>query len=276
MVGPCGVVNEVEPNETRETAAAYAFGATINGCLNATATPEDEDWYELTAPADVTGGYVQVKLTNVGNGTIRGNVFSVADNAEIFNAYPANAGANLSLFFAAKAGEKYRLAIKNIFSVASPYKYTMQSTYTKVVDIYEPNDTRASAKPMVLATPINATLFAGHSGGNAPEDDAYADWYSMTLAANKAVQLKLENVPTSLNGHVLLYDSAGTEIAGKYSANEGASVTLDVPMADIPAAGTYYVLVKKIFQTGAGAPSGKGDTVPTHFTSAYKLTVTQP
>lgn len=274
MLGPCGVVNEVEPNQTRETAAAYAFGATINGCLDVKATPEDEDWYELTAPSDVTGGYVQVKLTGVGDGTIWGNLYAVADNAEIFNAYSANAGANLSLFFAAKAGEKYRLAIKNIFNAANPYKYTMQSTYTKVVDTYEPNDTRASAKPIALATAINAALFAGYASGNAPDDDAYADWYSVTLAANKAVQLKLENVPSSLNGHVLLYDNAGTELAGKYSANEGASVTLDVPMTDIASAGTYYVLVKKIFQTGDAA--GKADTVPAHFTSAYKLTVTQP
>lgn len=274
--GPCGVVTEVEPNETRETAAAYAFGSTIEGCLNVKSEPADEDWYKFTAPADMTGGYVQVKLTQVGQGTIWGNLYAAADNGEIFNAYSANAGASLSLFFAAKAGQEYRLAVKNIFTTANPYRYTMQITYTKVTDTFEPNDTRDTAKPITLGTAVNGTLFAGYAGGSAPDDDDYADWYSVTLAANKAVQLKLENVPTSVNGFVQLVDSAGTNLGSKYSSNEGASVTLDVPMGDIPTAGTYYVLVKKIFQTGAGAAAGKGDTVPTHFTSPYKLTVTQP
>lgn len=274
MIGPCGVVNEVEPNETRDTAAAYTFGTSINGCLDVKANPADEDWYEMTAPSDMTGGFVQVKLTNVGNGTIQGTVYAVADNGEIRNEYSSGDGANLSLFFSAKAGAKYRVAIENIFAADAPYKYTMQTTYTKVNDAYEPNDTRAEAKAMTLGTPVNGTLFAGYSNGSAPGDDDYADWFSVTLAANKAVQVKLENVPTSLNGHLVLYDNGGTEIAGLYSANEGASVTLDVTADKIPTAGTYYVLAKKIFVTGDAA--GKGDTLPTHFTSQYKLTVTQP
>ena len=260
MIGPCGVVNEVEPNQTRDTAAAYAFGTPINGCLDVKASPADEDWYEFTAPNDMTGGFVQMQLTHVGNGTIQGSIYAVSDNGEIRNEYSSGDGANLSLFFSAKAGAKYRVAIENIFAADSPYKYTMQTTYTKVVDMYEPNDTRADAKAITLGTSVNGTLFAGFSSGSAPGDDDYADWFSVTLAANKAVQVKLENVPTSLNGHLVLYDNAGAEVASLYSANEGASVTLDVTANKISTAGTYYVLAKKIFVTGDAA--GKGDVYP--------------
>jgi hypothetical protein len=149
----------------------------------------------------------------------------------------------------------------------------MLAAYTPLADPYEPNDTRDTAKPIPLGTPITAFESTGYVG--APYDGAaFADWYSVPLAAG-TVTIKMSNVPTDIRGDIYLFDPDGTQVNEAYTIDEGANVMLMSAAADV--AGTYKI---QIVPFGGGPPAA-GMTLaaappPDHFTRPYTLTVTQP
>jgi len=269
VLGPCGLP-EIEPNDTRDLATPYVLGSSVVACIGA---GDDKDVYSFTAPAtDLAGGYVLLSLTEVGpTGLVDVTLFSAADNSSVDEIYKADGGASLFAYLAVAPGVSYRIQVSAFAGAGAPYRYTMKAAYTPIVDAYEPNDTKDTAKAITLATPITASMTAGYVG-DPYKGEALADWYSVPLAAG-SVTIKLTTVATDIMGDIQLFDPDGTSVDEKYSTTPGANVTLT---AEVMTPGSY----KFFIQPFAGAPPAAGEAVgmvaPDHFTRPYTLTVTQP
>jgi hypothetical protein len=228
--------------------------------------------YSFTVPANnPAGGFVRVTFTEVGiNGDMDVKLYSATDNSEAKEIYTINSGSSLEGYLAVAAGKTYRIAVSD-FAGNSPVRYTMNTVYTGLVDLYEPNDTRETAKPIAVGTPISAYLSTGYV-----EDpytgDAFVDYYSVALAAGSVV-IKMSTVPTDIMGEVQLLDPDMVAVGEGSSTTPGANVTLT---AEVATAGTYTVQV--IPYLGWPDPAGEivGGLPPDHFTRPYTLTVTQP
>jgi len=262
----CGLAGEPEPNDTRETAATYVLGTPAVGCV---ASAADHDFHELGAPADPAGGFVSLRLGNVGEGSISARVYAASDSGQITHQYATTKGQTLSAFFAAAAGHRYRLDVADFTGWSAPYRYELMAAYTRADDAFEPNDTRAAAKSITLDAVVRASLFAGFVSGDAIPAAAYDDWYAVTLTAAPAT-VRLDDVPTNIAPDVHILDASG-EVDRKYNATRGGSVVLATAATR---AGMHLVRVG-VF---AGPPEveGKGALLPDHFTRRYRLTVTQP
>ncbi len=267
-LGPCGVP-ENEPNNTRDQATPLSPMALVPACLG---TTKDVDWYELTAPSDPGGGFVLIDVSEVGEITPQLEGYTVSDNGLIETLYNDSPGSNMNAFLAVASGQKYRLVFSGFAEVGkAPAKYTLKTTYTKVDDRYEPNDTRATAKPITAGMPIMAYLHAGHRSARITPDDV-ADWYTVTLAAGTAT-VKLVNVPTNLTAVVEVYDGAGKMLIQAFGPNNGANVDKE---ATIVTPGPHQVMVTSF----SLAPDGFGKSprptvVPDSYTRSYTLTIAQ-
>jgi len=267
-LGPCAIA-EAEPNDTRDFATPYVLNSAITACIG---TATDMDVYSFTAPVtDAAGGYVLLSLTNVGaTGTVDVALFSAADNSSINELFKTDGGASLFAYLAVAPGVTYRIQVSD-FGGHFPYLYTMKAAYVATADMYEPNDTKDTAKPIAVATPITAFFSAGYVS-DPYLGEALADWYSVPLAAGP-VTIKLANAPTDISGDIQLLDPEGMQVNEAYTITNGANVTLT---ADAMTAGTYTFQVSPF----SGAPRVADEAVamvpPDHFTRPYTLTVTQP
>ena len=272
ILNACGkpVGSESEPNDNRDQATPITLGTAFTACVSSS---DDHDFYKFTVPNDAAGGYVQVSATSVGPGYLDVFAYSATDNGEITHSYGANAGANVDLYFSAAPGQTYRLDATNFTGFGNAYQYTLNAKYTPAIDLYEPNDTRASAKPITLGTPVKGLLFTGHKSGAEPIDVEYADWFSFPAIAGAPVVVTLSDVPTNLLAEISLYDTGGTQLVFADSANAGASVTLTQPDGTTGMTGTYYVQVTA-FPVSLYA-EGETSQVADNFTRQYTLNVHQ-
>jgi hypothetical protein len=266
-LGPCGVP-EQEPNDTREQATAIAAPIMLSSCIG---TPEDRDFYELTAPSDPGGGYYQFSITGV-NFDTDVLAYNVADQGEIGHIYAASDGQDLFGYLAVAPGKKYRLSIGSFISTdKAPTPYKLNLTYTKVDDAQEPNESVDAPKAITLGAPVTGYLFGGLRTVP-PKEEALFDWYTV-MGAAAPITATVENVPSNMTVYIKIIDPTGHE-ATAIGSNDGANVT--VTKMD-GTAGAYKVLVQPFTVQSADFFGHADDAtmVPAHFTHPYKLTVSQ-
>ena len=278
-VGPCGFQDPNEPtNDRRESATPLPTGTPILGCVSGKDPTVDGDFFELVAPDDPAGGYFQVAVTDVGDGRVGITTYAASDNGIILDAFGApDQGGSANAFFAAAPGQHYRILISQgtyDFLYKQPFRYTIKASYTKINDTYEPNDTRAAAKPISVGTPISAYAFGGFTTGHTGVANTRlgavptADWYKVEITG-AMLKATVENTAGDVHIALLAYDSLGVEKARADSNTLGAGTSVMIPAT----AGTYYI------QVLAGEPgpvaANAGLTVSPSFTMPYTLTVTQ-
>jgi hypothetical protein len=266
--GPCGVP-ESEPNDKRENATPIAAPAMFTSCLGEN---KDVDFYELTAPNDPAGGYYEFSLTGITDFEADVIAYSAADNGELGHIFASSDGQDLHGYLAAAPGQKYRLAVGGFGGVRNPpAKYTLKVSYTKITDASEPNNTRDKAAPLALGTPVMGYIFEGIKGAQ-PEAPDIADWYGVMGAAGN-ITATVESVPTNMTVYIEIVDSAG-KMNYALGPNDGANGTATLMGG---AAGLYKVNVRPFTIRSSyffDKESAPGD-VPEHYTTPYKLTVTQ-
>ena len=262
-----------EPNDTRETAKAVDLNKTYAGlCVSHPDTTDDLlDFFEITAPAtDLAGGYVELSLANV-SPTGLGDfiVTSEADNQVLVENYTTDPGGSVKAWFTVAPGAKYRIQVGRFGGQGERFSYDLLAKYTATVDAFEPNDTKETAKPITVGTPITASAVA-HTANAMLSDDDQNDYYSVTLAAGDA-QVKMTNVPDSYLCEVRLYQPSGDIVdqGDNYQTTKGADCTVNVTA--IPA-GNYLVRVTPF----SGIVNAGKDTPETFVTGHYTLAVTQP
>ena len=263
-------LNEPEPNDTRDTPTPYVLGSTVVACIG---SDLDVDMYAFTAPAtDPAGGYVVLSFSQVGvTGALDVQLDSATDNSKIGEIYKVNEGTSINGYLAVAPGHTYRIAVSQFTYTKVPFRYTMTATYTATADFFEPNDTKATAKPIGVGTAINAYQSAGYVT-DTYSGDSFADWYSVVLAAGPPT-IKFIPVPTDIPGDLSLFDPAGEKVGEMYTLTQGADVTL---MADVAVAGTYTISLVPFGGGPLPADEITGAAIPDHFTRPYTLLVTQP
>jgi hypothetical protein len=268
VTSACGALTgpaEAEPNGDNPTATAYAFGDSVQGCLE---TATDVDAFRFAVPDDGTGGGVLVAFTGVGEGSLQARVFVEGDNGALVEPYEANRGGNLTAYFAAAPGRTYYVQVSSF--AGERFGYTMKATYAPVADAFEPNDGREAATPIGLNMPYSAYYFAGYAGAAAPGEDRLQDFFAVDLAAGAAT-VALTNAPATFRADVRVFDPAGEQVASAYTTTPGANVTVNV---NATAGGKYAIAVRHF--SVAPEYAGKADALPEHFTKPYQLLVTQP
>jgi hypothetical protein len=259
FIDDCGQP-EVPPNNDRDHVTPIVLGSTVRACLQ---TYDDVDMYAFTVPPSPTpGGVVVAKFTNVGaSGNVEARFQSVDDNGTFGDAYGLT-GTNVTGWFAAIAGQKYRLQVTS-FTSAMQTKYTLALSYVPVSDASEPNDTRQTAATIQPGTAVSGYFFSGFetSTKTKPTDN----WYKVTLTAGMAT-IALTHVATNVEGDVALVGSDGVEISEKYDTAGGNDITLQ----SVVSAADYYV---HVYDFGNLPTLGHDDAVPDNFDTAYTLNV---
>ncbi len=258
-----------EPNDTRDTATPVDVNRPYTGlCLsNADGTTDQSDFYVMTAPSDVPGGYVTFTVSNVGTtGTIEVLATAVADGVQMVEVVGKSAGANVTGWFTVSPGAQYRLELKRYPASGMTFDYDLLLAYTKASDAYEPNNTRADAKTIALTTPIQASAMAVSANGTLATDDD-SDWYKVTLAAG-SVAVKLTNSPANYQCNLRLFDSSNAAVVNAVFGGPGADCELD---ATNITAGDYTLDVNSYLPIDRAG----GDAPPPSITADYTLAVTQ-
>ena len=259
-----------EPNDTRETATPVDVNRPYTRlCLsNADGTTDPSDFYLVTAPNDVAGGYVTFTISNVGTtGNIEALATAVADGVQMVDVTGSNDGATVTGWFTVSPGAQYRLEVKRYPGAGETFDYDLELAYTKINDTYEPNNTRADAKTIALTNPVQASAAAFSANGALAASDG-DDWYQVTLAAGAAT-VKLTNAPADFTCDMQLFDSTNAAVANEVSGS-GAGANCEIDATNV-AAGVYTLDVRSyltIDRAGSGAP-------PPSIASDYTLAITQ-
>jgi hypothetical protein len=275
--GPCGFPDPAEPdNDTRALATRLDPGVPVLGCV--ADSTKDPDHFLIEAPAgDTAGGYYQIALTDVGElGRVGVTLYAASDNTVVLEPLASlNLGSSVFLHFSAAPGQRYRVLVNSGPDFKTPFRYTVTATYTKIDDPYEPNDSRAAAKPIAVGTPITAYLHAGFKTGHIIYDNgrigptATDDFYKVTLGPGMVTAV-VDNAASDLRVVLTVYDGLGTQRGQADSSNGGAGARVMIP---VMTPGDHYVLVSA-FGNGplSAAP---GQTPSPSLTMPYQLTVTQ-
>jgi hypothetical protein len=201
---------------------------------------DDLDFYEFTTPSDSRGGYVTVGVTDVGpNGDITVEAFTALDNSSFHRVGNNEEGGSVFLFFNAKPGATFRIAVSKYLTVNAPNPYRFQAVYHPVADTYEPNDQRTQAASISVGQAVEGYMFAGWEVSTGIPSAEWQDWYQVQLAAGTTTVL-LSIAAADVDGSVTLFNPAGTQVASQSNNTEGATVQLDYT---VPTAGTYYLRV---------------------------------
>jgi hypothetical protein len=261
---------EIEPNEDRDHATPYTPGTTVIASVGGT----DVDFYEMVAPAgDLSGGYYQASITDVGTGAIRAVVYTATDNGMIHQVSTSTQGGSLFFYWAAAPAQKYRIAINGSANASAPYKYTFQIQYTRVNDTFEPNDTRDvdASKMLTLGTPITAYYFTGYKSMTINVPD-YQDWFALDLAAGMAT-VKIDNPITNWRPMFEIIDALGNPLSDAREVASTAGASIDHPFM-VTTAGKYRAVIQG-YGNQAVDEADNGTTLPDNFTRPYTLTISQ-
>jgi hypothetical protein len=262
---------ESVPNNDREHATMLTVGVGYGACIQ---TPTDVDWYTVTVPSTGQGGYLTIGVTAVAqSATLRTDLYSASTNGLIHTTYGSNAGASLYTWVAAAAGASFNVAVSGTYVDSRAVgAYTFTATFQPAVEPSEPNNTRAQATLLALATPVQGLFFRGYIDDVTMTDPS--DYYKITLPAAGMVSATVTDISSSLRGEVALYDSAGGSLVTADSAGEtfGADAQLTYSAST---SGTYYLLVTEP-HLGDVPLVGEGRTLPDIATHQYTLTVTSP
>ena len=220
MPGQVCPADALEPNDSCATAAPIAPGTTSGLNIDVGLL----DWYTITVAA---GDMIQVDLTflhaqgdidlrlEAPCGTFRSSATSVTDNE--------------SASWTNTTGVSQDVKIRaNRFGTAActPYSITVGITTppTCVPDAFEPNETCATASPIVVGTTTGLNI-----------DPGTLDFYSINLAAGDAIQVDLTFLQAQGDIDLRLEAPCGTTRASSTSVtdNESASWTNTTGVAQL-------------------------------------------
>lgn len=255
----------VAGNGSRAQATSYALGTDLVECMG---SASDIHYYDLIAPADVTGGYVQGTVT----GGTRVSLYTGTATPSLTEVAASSPGTPTTFFLAVAPGQSYQLGIGNEDPFTGAYGFDLSTTYAAVPDLFEPNDTVATATPVAIGTPVGAYLFSGPTGGTVAETVAASDDYYRFAASAGTVTIRITDVPVDVAPRLTLFTPDGVELARVASGIKGGVLTMVSPA--LATAGDLVIGVSP--WSAAPEAFGAGTALPAHFMNPYTLTLSQP
>jgi len=217
-----------EPNESVATATLVAIGSEIAAEL----VDSDTDWYRV---AVVAGEAVTVVATAPDGSHARPILHLYQPDTDLdFTAGPT-ADSRLSTV-AVTSGD---LFIAVAAEVGEGGAYLLTIDHDHGADDAEPNDTPATATPLVVGDPAYGIV--GHAGD--------ADLFRLAVAAGQSLTFDVdaEVDGSELDAHLTLLATDGTTVLATDDDSDGLDPRLS---HTFPTAGTYYLKVTDLFREG--------------------------
>jgi len=217
-----------EPNQSVATATLTAMGSEIAAEL----TDLDADWYRL---AVVAGEAMTVAATAPDGSHTRPILRLNQPETDLDLTTGPTADSRLSAV-AVTSGDLF-IAVSAEAGQGGPYLLTIDHDHG--ADDAEPNDTPATATPLVVGDPVYGIV------GRA--DDA--DLFRIAVAAGQSVTFDVdaEADGSELDAHLTLLATDGTTVLATDDDTDGLDPRLT---HTFPAAGTYFLKVTDLFREG--------------------------
>ena len=237
--GPTVVTTDAqEPNNTILQANVAQMGTAISGEISSN---DNVDYFRLQYQDDKhRRDVVSVHLENLSTTLQPGLALFNEDKSSARDWQYANApGANLDFWFTAEPGKSYYVVVGSQYGrSAGNYKLTV--TPLKAYDSFEPNNDAFSAAPLGIGQTIQANIMVGDEN----------DWYRLTGITEKSVAVHLENLSTTLQPGLALFNEDKSSARDWQYAN-ASGANLDFSFAAEPGK-SYYVVVGSQYGRSAG------------------------
>ncbi|MBV9949448.1 MAG: hypothetical protein JOZ69_21580 [Myxococcales bacterium] len=259
-------------NSDPARASQYVLGTSFTGCVR---DGLDKDYIAFTTPANHVGGYVVVTFANVGQTTLDSFLY-LASNTNpaysVFEMHAAQNGDGLIYWFGAAPSTGYVIRVQDLFGSTFLAPYAFSATFTAAVDPLKPNDSRGSATPIVLGTPVQSLEFHGYTNFSNSSDTGWWSFYQVMLADSPPATVSVTNVPAEIQMDAYVYGNSNEASILGYGASgtDGASFTFTTnqPISS----GPHYVFVEAVSNPVA---YGAGATPASYVLHPYTLLVTQ-
>lgn len=227
---------EKEPNSDLLNTNAINLGKWVTAAINAN---NDADFYAFVTPKEHRD-WIAVELENRST--------SLRPKLQLFNSekkylderYNGTNGANLSYRFVAAPNTKYLLKVAN-YNNRSRGAYLVRVVPTQLYDRFEPNETILLAKPISLATPIQANLM----------DRGDIDYFKISTGTKSGtLTARLENRSTTLRPKLQIFDADKIYRAEIYNGTRGANLSLI--RKNVKAGQSYFIRVDNYNNRSAG------------------------
>ncbi|MBX3200799.1 MAG: hypothetical protein KF894_21860 [Labilithrix sp.] len=241
--------------------------AVIEGVKEGSFADGDDVQFELITVNDPGGGLVTVTVDSYGAAGAEVQVRH-ADGATRVGFDNTSVTTNPKLVFRAGGGESYRLEVMppSAFNAAgSAYKFSW--SYEPIVDCYEKNDDKASAKRIPVDTEITAYDHAGVKASMGPIiTSGTDDWYRFVLDEPKTVRLVTSH-PRPIVEFLLIDGADKTRIRQARTSEEAIQASNTAALE----AGEYFVHFESTTSLTSAVPGDR--EVPAFWTQPYTLRV---
>jgi hypothetical protein len=139
--------------------------------------------------------------------------------SEIMRAYDGTPAANLEFYFTAEPGKDFYVAVGHFGGAPSASRYTVSVVPQKAYDAFEPNDDAASATPIRVGQTISANIL----------DKKDVDWYRLRDVRQEQIAVRLENMSSTLQPSIHIYDQNKAELDHKYVSTAGGDLRFSFP-----------------------------------------------
>jgi predicted secreted protein len=229
-------VNDAEPDNSKAQALTLQQNGSKTGHVGYYYNHHRDtaDWYKITTNGD---GFLSLSLTPANGKYVWIYLFDHDGTTLINSGYSTN---TFNVNTDGLAAGTYYIKIICYYSNSDFAPYKLSNTLTKPSDANdtEPNDTKATAKTLILDDSTT-----GHTGYYYNNHRDSADWYKLTT--NKDGYLRLSLTPE--NGEyvwIYLFDRDGTTLINSTYSTSAFNL-----YTDGLAAGTYYVRINCYYNT---------------------------
>ena len=252
------------------------------------ANERDTFFNEIQIPAgDFGGGYVSVAVESFDDDlipwlTVQPDITLPAGAIFSGSAATTNNEQIEQGFFSVHPGIEYGIEVLPFFNAAEyPQTYEVRWEFFSRPDCFEPNDTQAEAKKVLLNNINEAYMIAGHinPGVGALDDNTY-DWYKVELTSAAVLKSELLQSPTDMTISMSVFDDQGSAFVMNHVVTQAGgdfdngSLSYVESNSELPA-GTYFISIHGDFLAD-GRKSDMDDPLPDHFNTTYRFQVTTP
>lgn len=214
---------EMSAGNTILTAAKAKIGMTVSGEIVEGGT---SNFFYFANPGKLRDKVV-VRLENQST-TYRPSIKIYNDDkSQITYAYDSTIGASLERTISLNPGNSIYVEVA---SYSSDGAYELSAKAQKAYDEYEANDDQLSATTVKFGDAVEASIM----------DSSDPDWYHVTPTNVAKVTIALENLSSTYQPSVLVYNSNKSRVSYKYDSTNGAGLDFNV---DLPAGQDFYVQV---------------------------------
>jgi hypothetical protein len=244
-------------------ATAYTLGSEAPQCIS---RYDDVDFYTFKTPPGPPG-YVVASVYDVGQYGMQADFYVGNTQHRLFYEYGGMHQSFDSWFAVAPSTQVWIKVSSSSSSGIAPY--TLEATFTPVVDQNEPNDDKSTATALTLGKVAQGLMFAGYPSDLFPgAGGEFDDFFQVTVQQGTAT-VTVTNVPSDMPMEGYMFPANPQDPSYGSGASNAGTLKFTT---EVMAAGLYYVVLQPYNSVTA---YGSGAIPPSYATQPYTIVVTQ-